>query len=176
MGDPVVVATVRRPHGLEGGLLVHPETDDPEGVFLPGRIFGVREAPEGCPERLTLESAGPGPKGWRLRFREIGQRELAKRCVGCALELDGDLLADLEEDEFFLHDLVGLEVRDVSGGLVGTVDWVFDRPGQAVLVVVGEREGRSAERLIPFTAEIVRGVDLDAGVVRIDSPPGLLDI
>ncbi len=59
---------------------------------------------------------------------------------------------------------------------MGRVDWVFDRPGQPVLVVVDDRGDRKTERLIPFSAAIIQSVDIEAGIVRIDPPPGLLDL
>ncbi len=171
----VVVGTVRRAHGMKGQLLVHPETDDPEGVYRAGRLFAVPDAPEGLVSRLTLASAGWSARGWRLGFAEIGDREAAESYAGCTLEVDEQELAALEENEFFLHDLVGLDVQDAEGS-VGRVDWVFDRPGQPVLVVVDDRGDRETERLIPFNAAIIRSVDIEAGIVRIDPPPGLLDL
>lgn len=172
----VVVGTVRRAHGMKGQLLVHPDTDDPEGVYEAGRVFAVPDAPESLPARLTLASAGWSAKGWRLGFAEIGDRETAESYAGCTLQVGEEELAALGENEFFLHDLVGLDVRDAAGSSVGRVDWVFDRPGQPVLVVVDDRGDREREFLIPFSAAIVRSVDIEAGIVRIDPPPGLLDL
>ena len=172
----VVVGRVRRPHGLEGALLVNPETDHPEEVYRPGQVFAVSDVAKDLPRRLTLETAASGAKGWRLGFEEIGDRETAGRYAGGALELAEEELAALDENEFFLHDLVGLAVRDVDGHVLGRVDWVFDRPGQPVLVVLDERDDRREERLIPFSSAIVRSVDIEAGVVHIDPPPGLLDV
>ncbi len=170
----VVVGTVRRAHGMKGQLLVHPETDDPEGVYEVGRVFAVSDAPEGRVSQLTLSSAGWSAKGWRLGFAEIGDRDAAESFAGCTLEVAEEELAALRENEFFLHDLVGLDVEGPEGS-VGRVDWVFDRPGQPVLVVVDDRGDRETERLIPFTAAIIQSVDIEAGIVRIDPPPGLLD-
>ncbi len=173
----IVVAFVRRPHGLDGELLVHPETDDPAETFRPGRTFRVGDPPEGMAAVLTLESAGPQSRGWRLQFREIGHLEGAERYAGCSLALSEEELVELADNEFFLHDLIGLEVREIDGGSIGHVEWVIDRPGQPVLVVAeDENEGVGSERMIPFSPAIVSEVDLEAGVIRIDPPPGLLDV
>lgn len=169
----LVVGTVRRAHGLAGDVLVQPETDDPDRTYRPGLAFGVPDAPEGGSAVLTLDSAKAHARLWRLRFREIEDREGAESYVGCVLELPAHELAGLAENEFFLHDLVGLEARGRDGELIGRVDWIFDRPGQPLMVLKGERDG--AEMLIPLTAAIVAGVDLEAGVIRLDPPPGLLE-
>ena len=173
----IVVGFVRRPHGLDGELLVHPETDDPAETFRPGRMFRVGDPPEGMPAVLTLESAGPQSRGWRLKFREIGDVEGAESYAGCSLELSEEELVKLSQNEFFLHDLIGLEVREIGGRSIGHVVWVMDRPGQPVLVVAeGENEGVVSERMIPFSPAIVSEVDLEARMIRIDPPPGLLDV
>ncbi len=161
---------------MKGQLLVHPETDDPEGVYQVGKAFTVPDAPKGRVSQLTLASAGWSAKGWRLGFAEISDREAAESFAGCTLEVAEEELAALAENEFFLHDLIGLDVQDAQGGTVGRVDWVFDRPGQPVLVVVDDRGDRKTERLIPFSAAIIQSVDIEAGIVRIDPPPGLLDL
>lgn len=160
---------------MKGQLLVHPETDDPEDVYRAGRVFAVPDAPESHSSRLTVASAGWSAKGWRLGFMEIGDRGVAEGYAGCTLTVAQEELAALGANEFFLHDLVGLDVRDAEGS-VGRVDWVFDRPGQPVLVVVDDRGDRETERLIPFNAAIIESVDVEAGIVRIDPPPGLLDL
>jgi 16S rRNA processing protein RimM len=169
----VVVGAIRRAHGLEGGLLVQPETDSPGATYRTGLVFRVPDAPAGKPTELTLSSADPHAKRWRLHFREIGDRETAESYAGCALELPEHELAELAENEFFLHDFIGLEVRGSDGEPIGRVDWVFDRPGQPLLVVKDDDE--DAERLIPFTPAIVTAVDLEAGVIHMDPPPGLLE-
>ena len=169
----VVVGAIRRAHGLDGDLLVQPETDHPDWTYRSGLVFRASDAPEGSPTGLTLEWAKAHARWWRLHFREINDRETAESYAGCRLELPEHELADLAENEFFLHDLVGLEVKQSDGEAVGRVDWVFDRPGQPLLVVKEEREG--SEKLIPFTPAIVAGVDLKEGVIRVDPPPGLLD-
>ncbi|MEJ2343412.1 MAG: ribosome maturation factor RimM [Gemmatimonadales bacterium] len=111
----VVVGTVRRAHGMKGQLLVHPETDDPEGVYQVGNAFTVPDAPKGRVSQLTLASAGWSAKGWRLGFAEISDREAAESFAGCTLEVAEEELAALAENEFFLHDLIGLDVQDAQG-------------------------------------------------------------
>ena len=168
----IVVGLIRRAHGLDGDLLVQPETDDPPSTYRRGLEFRVTP-PRSGPAELTLEEASAHGRHWRLRFREIGDRETAESYAGCMLELPEEELVELAQGEFFLHDLVGLEVKGPDGESLGRVDWVFDRPGQPLLVVREEQDG--GERLIPFAPAIVAGVDLEEGVIRVDPPPGLLE-
>jgi 16S rRNA processing protein RimM len=77
----------------------------------------------------------------------------------------------LEEGEFFLHDLVGLQVETAEGQVIGRVAEVYEAGAGHFLSVVGERE-----RLIPFSGRLVREVDVEAGRIVIEAIPGLLEI
>ncbi|MFQ5889351.1 MAG: ribosome maturation factor RimM [Gemmatimonadota bacterium] len=172
--ERIVVGIVRRPHGLSGELQLQIETDFPEQLFVAGRAFGVEPGVgrgDG-PRLLTLESARPYTRGWLVKFREADDRDAAEGLRGSRLLLPREELSEPEKGEFFLHELVGLEVRDEGGELVGEVEAVYEATGRALLGV--RHEGR--ERLIPFSSEFVAEVDRDAGRIRIRPPEGLLEL
>jgi len=75
----------------------------------------------------------------------------------------------LEDAEYWLDDLVGLEVFDLEGQMLGTVSGVLAGVAQTRLVVQGPVGFQ-----IPFVAELVPEVDLDRRRVVIDPPPGLI--
>lgn len=168
-----MVARLRKAHGLDGELFASHDTGDPELVFSPGREFGlaVNEG-TGAPLNLTLDSARPHRGGYLLRFREIGSRDMAERLKGRELTVPLDALRPLEENEFFLHDLVGLSAWQEGVGQVGEIVEVYELGGQVLLGI--EIEGR--EKLFPFRRELVVRVDRNEGEVWIDPPPGLLDL
>lgn len=168
----VMVASVNRAQGLAGELQVRLETDEPEQLFTSGRVFEVDEPPLGMPGRLTLETARPHGRGWVLKFEEIGDRGAAERYGRRRLFLPLEELPALEEGEFFLHELVGLEVRDRALGPVGEVTAVYEAAGRPLLQVRSEER----EHLVPFGEEFVSRVDREAGVLWIEAPEGLLDL
>ena len=170
-----MVARLLKAHGLDGELFASHDTGDPERVFTPGRTFGLvggAGTGAGVPADLTLESARPHRGGYLLRFREIGNRDMAERVRGRELTVPLDALRPLEENEFFLHELVGLEAWQEGAGPVGVIGEVYELGGQVLLGI--EIEGR--EILFPFRREMVARVDPDEGRVWIDPPPGLLDL
>lgn len=171
--DAIVVARLRKAHGLEGEILASIDTGDPGLIFVPGREFGLAEQPTGHPIRsLTLLTARPHRGGYLLRFREIGDRQAVDRVRGLEITVPADALRPLEEDEFFLHELVGLEAWREGGDRIGAVIEVYDLGGQILLGV----DVQGQERLVPFRPEMVRNVDRTAGRVWIDPPPGLLEL
>ena len=170
--EQIVVALIRRAHGLKGEFQLHMRTDEPESVFEVEREFSVEGAPSGLPDRLTLEWAKPHGRTWRAKFAEIGDRTLAERYAGKVLTVPRDELRDLDVNEFFVHDLIGYEVEALDGTPVGRVEDFYDASGTVLLGVV--RDG--TELLIPFTGDVVSKVDADDRQILIDPPAGLLEI
>jgi len=169
----IAVARLVRAHGLGGEILANPTTSDAETIFAPGRVFQVTEGgPEEAPTELVLASARPHKGGFLLRFDGYVDREGAESLRGLEIGLPEEELRPLEEDEFFLHQLVGLEAWRTGGERIGPVLDVYELGGQVLLGI--ESEGR--ERLVPFRREMVERVDLEARRVWIDPPPGLLEL
>jgi 16S rRNA processing protein RimM len=107
-----------------------------------------------------------------LHFQGYDDRTAAEGLRNVLLVADVDLAERLDDpEEFYDHQLVGLAVRTVAGEPVGELAEVLHLPGQDVLAV---RRPDGTEVLVPFVAEIVPAVDLDAGQVLVDPPPGLL--
>ena len=113
----------------------------------------------------------PHGKAILARFAEITDRTLAERMTGAHLSLPLSELPELEEGEFFMHDLVGYEVVLVGGTVVGSVGRVYDAAGQTILGV----DGADGEQLIPFNGQIIREVEPEARRIVADPPPGLLE-
>ena len=172
--DVLTVARVGRAHGLAGEVLVHVETDDGAEVFQAGRRFGMRieRRDETVMREVTLLESRPHRGGYLLRFREIVDRDTAETLLGAELLLEREELRPLDEDEYFLHELVGLDVIDEGKGSLGPIVDVYDTAGQILAAV--RVDGR--ERLFPLRREFVRKVDMEARQVDVALPAGLLEL
>ena len=170
--ESVIVARIARAHGLEGGLVIRLETDHAETVFVPGRQLRVDDPPAGLPSELTVVEAASHGRAWRLIVDELPDRTTAEAYRGLFLSVAAGDLEELADDEYFLHDLVGLDVLDAETGPIGRVHEVYESPASVLLGV--EIEGK--ERLIPFGPETVVAVDLEGGTVTVRLPTGLLEI
>jgi 16S rRNA processing protein RimM len=108
-----------------------------------------------------------------VHFEGIEDRTAAESLRGQTLTIDVDPTELPEDpDEFYDHQLVGLNVKLEDGSLVGVVGEVIHLPSQDLLSV--KREG-DTEVLIPFVLEFVPKIDLDTKTVTITPPPGLLN-
>lgn len=175
----VVVARIGKPHSLRGEVTVQLHTDNPTGRFVPGTVFGT-EAPVGSrvPKELTLRTARLHNGVWLLSFDGVPDRAGAEGLRGARLVLESGprpaLPPEADDDEAYHEDeLVGLVAETVDGERLGTVTGLETGPAQDLLVLTLE-DGASA--WVPFVTPIVPEVDVAAGRVVIDPPPGLLDL
>jgi len=168
----LVVGRVGRPHGLHGEVTVEVRTDDPDQRFAGGSCLATVPAERGP---LTVSGSRWHSGQLLVRFAGYEDRNAAEELRDTVLAIDSDQLGPLDDpEEFYDHDLIGLQVVTVAGEPVGVVADVV-HPGQDVLVVEGSGPRSGNEILVPFVAAIVPEVDVAAGRLVIDPPPGLLD-
>jgi 16S rRNA processing protein RimM len=133
--ERLVVALVRGVHGLRGAVRVEVLTDRPEERFVPGATLFR----EGSEQPLTIASAEAivdGP-GWRLRFREVPNREGADTLRNVYLEAVVRADEDLARGTYYWHEVIGAAVRGVDGAELGTVKDVY-RVAENEVFVVGD--------------------------------------
>jgi 16S rRNA processing protein RimM len=162
----LVVGRVGRPHGIRGELTVQVRTDNPEFRFAPGSVLATEPATRGP---LTVRSSRWHSGRLLIAFDGCTDRSRAEELRGTLLVMDSADAEPAGPEEFYDHELIGLDVVTVSGEPVGSVTDVLHH-GQDLLVV-GPRQ-----ILVPFVTAIVPEVDVTAGRLVIDPPPGLLDL
>jgi 16S rRNA processing protein RimM len=101
-----------------------------------------------------------------VKLTGIDNRTLAELHRGRYLEVPEGVVKPLSEGSYYHHQLVGLEAVTDSGGRVGSLSGVLERPANDVWVITGDD---GAEHLVPATKDAVVGVDLEAGRVIVKS-------
>lgn len=168
----LVVGRIVRPHGVRGELVVEVRTDDPDVRLAAGVVLATEPAAAGP---LTVTRARWHSGRLLLSFDGVTDRDQADQLRGIMLVVDSADLEDIgDPDEFHDHQLIGLAVIGPGGEHVGEVADVLHY-GQDLLVVAGSGPREGAEIMVPFVAELVPEVDLEAKRLVIDPPPGLLD-
>ncbi len=149
------VARVGRAHGLKGEVAVTLLSDREERLAV-GAELADGDRP------LVVASARRHQQRWLVRFAGIDDRTAAEELRGRVLTA---VALPTEADELWVHDLVGREVEDTHGRVVGTVRAVQANPASDLLVL-------DDERLVPLTFVVGhRGAR-----VVVDPPEGLLDL
>lgn len=173
---PVLVARVGRPHGVRGEVTVELLTDDPAGRLTVGARLTVEAdgtaAPDGRGE-LVVTDVHEHRGIWRLAFEGIADRESAEALRGMQLSVPATFGEHADEDAWYVVELIGLQVEDPAGAVIGRVTAVVPGPAQDLLDVELAAGGSA---YVPFVAAIVPVVDMAHRRIVVDAPPGLLEL
>lgn len=170
----LVVGRIGKPHGLRGEVTVEVRTDEPDLRFAVGSSLDARPAKGASLQwtSLTVRTLRWHQGVLLLGFEEIADRNAAESVRGTMLqvtvapeETTGD------PDAFYEHQLVGLEVRDLEGTVIGKVTGLQTGTAQD-LIQVKATDGRPT--LVPFVGALVPEVDLAGGFVVVADRPGLV--
>lgn len=157
-------AIVERPRGLRGELKALPLTDFPER-FRPGARVWI------AAQERTIAAARWYRERVYLLVDGIDSREAAEALRGELVEIPDNLRPPAEQGLYYVDDIEGLLVNEIGGNELGRIREVLRTGANDVWIV--QRAGEP-ELLIPALRDVVRSVDLDAGVVLVDLPDGLL--
>ncbi len=166
--DLIAVGIIRKAHGVRGEVSVEPWTDFPDRFSELSSVFLVSPDRSEIVRTSVLSSRGHGERAL-VRFEVIASPEQVAGFRGWSIEIPATQARKLGEDEYFLHDLVGLSVIDDAGKDLGKVTSVYEGGG-GFLLTVGEGSGAFD---IPFAASICTSVDLAAQRMTVSLPAGL---
>ena len=121
---------------------------------------------------LTLTRTGTVKGGFSVRLENVSTREQAAAMKGVRLYIQKNRLPKLGEDEYYHADLVGMEVVDTAGKILGNVKSVQNH-GASDILEVRKNPDLSDTVLLPFTASVIPSVDIKARRIIADPPPGL---
>ena len=160
---------VDRSHGVRGDVLVTAFSDDP-ARFVAGARFETNETP---PRALTVREVRViAHPTLIVGFDGITDREVAQQLRGLELTISSEERRGLRREEFWPDDLVGLQVVDPRGQVLGRVIDVVLGAAQDRLVVELTGGGQIE---VPFVDELVPEVDREKGSVTIIPISGLLN-
>lgn len=157
-------------------MLVDIRTDSPEDRFAVGAVLAT-EPTEAGP--LTVQGVRPHSGRLRVAFAGVTDRTGAEALRGVRLVVDSTELPPPDDpEEFHDHQLIGLTAVGPDGAPLGEVVDVLHSAGTDMLVVARSSPNgpTTTETLVPFVYDLVPTVDLDAGHVVVDPPPGLLEL
>lgn len=162
----IELGQIGRPFGVRGWVHVRSFTDPPEGL-LEQSTWNLR-FPSG--QRRMMKVIEARPQGDRLvaRLEGVENRDSADALRGALIEVERAELPPPGDRRYYQADLIGLEVANLEGVVLGKVSHFVDAPTSAVMVVRGEKE-----HWVPAVPDRLRRVDLAAGTILVDWPAEL---
>ncbi|MHB8807692.1 MAG: ribosome maturation factor RimM [Anaerolineaceae bacterium] len=159
-GEPLflTIGKIRKPHGVRGELSVAVLTEFPERI-KPGKIVFVGERKiEQQIETIRFQN-----DGLLIKFNGINDRDEAGLFRNELIYIQAANLPKLEENEYYYHDLLNMQVKTEEGELLGSVSEILETGANEVLVVTQEEK----EYLFPFIKQVVLVVDKEENVILI---------
>ncbi len=169
----VIIGQISGAHGVKGEVKIRPLTDYPErflemdelSLYREGRLvetYAVNQM------RDTLTH------GFFLAALEgVSDMDRAQTLRGCTVEILPSERVPLEEGEFWISDLIGLDAFDTGGKRLGVVKDIVDS-GSSQLIVVTDDGGK--DHLIPAVPEFLCGADLATRRIELQLIEGLWEL
>lgn len=169
--DRIALGVIRKAHGVRGEASVEPWTDSVGRFSEVGAVTLVSPG-EKTTREARIESARPHGDRALVKFSGIDTPEELAALRDWTIEIPETEAKKLEENEYFLHDLVGLTLVDANGVEQGKVVDVYEGGGGMLLAV--QRGRRRYE--VPFAADICTSIDLEAKKMVVALPEGIDEV
>ncbi len=169
--DLVEIGVLTRPHGIRGEIRVDYYADS-IALLRGGHVY--LQAGNKPPRKADVDTVRMHQGTPLIRFVEAPDRTTAEFLRGQVVLVPESALPELDDDEVYLHDMIGLSVvLDATGERLGTLEHVLFHSEQETWSI---RTPDGKEILLPAVPEFVADIDLDAEVIRITPPEGLLEL
>jgi len=164
----VEAGVIMRPHGIAGEVVVDFKTDLLE---LVSKTMTLRTTRVNDDEELPLVVERVRKHKGRLiiAFKGRKTREDADELRSRTVWMTRDQIGPLDEDHWFVQDLIGLTVLTDDGETLGRLVDVMHQPANAVLVVKTD----SGELLLPLIDDVILDVDIEGSRMTVHLLPGL---
>lgn len=161
---------ISKAQGFKGGLIAFFDVDDLRNY---ARLDHLLIELHGVLTPFFIETINLKDKNFvHLKIEGVDSQDAAIELAGNEIYLPLEDLPKLKDDEYYLHDLVGMTVIDATSGEVGVVEKVLDYNNNPLLQILQNSE----EILVPLIDNFVKQVDKKAKTIYIDVPEDLLDI
>ena len=162
------VGVITQTHGVRGEVKVFPTTDDVNRFKKLKQVI-LDTGKETMP--LEIQSVKFFKQFVILKFKGIDNINDIEKYKRCSLYVTREHAVLLEEDEYFIADMIGMEVCTEDGNIFGTLKDVIETGANDVYVIENAEHG---EVLVPAIKECIRSVDIEKGQMMIHLMDGLI--
>jgi len=164
-GGWVQVGSLGSAHGVKGDMRLKSFTENPAAIF---KFNDLRLGADG--KAIVLAKKGKSKDGFIIHIDGVNSPEEASGLKTKGLYAPREAFNTINEDEFFLADLIGLKARDLSGAEIGIVTTLDNFGAEDLLEVVLHEPVKDLGRniFIPFRKTLVPTIQVSEGVVVVD--------
>ncbi|MFD1888433.1 ribosome maturation factor RimM [Paenibacillus wenxiniae] len=166
------VGKIVNTHGIRGELKIYPNTDFPEVRFAAGNKLMMVNEEAGISQVVEIQTSRLQKNMYVVRFKGFGNINEVEKYKGCELRVSKDEAVELEEDEYYFHEIIGCEVITDEGQSLGVIQEILT-PGANDVWVVKPAKGKDI--LIPYIHNVVQDINIDDKKIIVHIMEGLLE-
>jgi 16S rRNA processing protein RimM len=166
------VGKIVNTHGIRGEVRVISKTDFADERYKTGNTLYIFMDHASEPVEVKVKSHRVHKSFDLLSFEGYDNINLVEKFKGAMIKIPESQLGELEEGEYYFHEIIGCTVVTEQGETVGTVKEILT-PGANDVWVVKGKGGK--EILIPYIADVVKNVDVKEKLITIHPMEGLLE-
>ncbi len=167
MSGKIEVGKIVTAVGIKGEVKLYSFGDDPE-KFLNYKTLSVAGYGE-----LDIEKVRKHGNAAVIKLKGIDDRSSAEKLRGRAAYVEEADLRELPEGEYYIKDMIGLDVFDVdTGENVGTLAEVLQSGPQDIYRISIAESGKDA--LVPAVSEFIKNIDIEKGIIAISFIEGMI--
>ena len=170
MTDRFQVGVIASTHGLQGEVNVFPTTEDPNRFKKLKKV--TLHTQRGEELELEVQSARFFKKFVIVKFKEFNNINDVEKFRGCELTIDRKDALKLEPGEYYCADLIGLDIVDEEGNVLGKVSDIIQTGANDVYEMT--RQDREEKVYVPAIKDCVKEINIEKGQIVIHVMDGLL--
>ncbi|ADM37698.1 ribosome maturation factor RimM [Bacillus spizizenii ATCC 6633 = JCM 2499] len=166
------VGKIVNTHGIKGEVRVISKTDFAEERYKPGNTLYLFMDGSNEPVEVTVNTHRLHKQFHLLQFKERQSLNEVEKLKNAIIKVPEEDLGELNEGEFYFHEIIGCEVFTEDGELIGKVKEILT-PGANDVWVIGRKGKKDA--LIPYIESVVKYIDVSEKKIEIELMEGLID-
>ena len=154
--------------GIKGFVKVNPFTDDMERFAELKSVLVVKNKEL---IEMQIEEIKYQKNVVLIKFKGIEDINMAEKYKGCYIKIKRENARKLPKDTYFIADLIGMQVYDEQGNLLGKVNDIYNNKVHDIYVIKDDLE---KQILLPSTKEVIKQIDMDNDRIVVHLIEGLV--
>jgi 16S rRNA processing protein RimM len=167
-GEPVylVIGFLRRPHGVQGEVIMDLHTDFPERIKAGRKVYiGDKH------EAATFASTRTHGDGMLVKLRGYDTPEAVGRFRNHWVYVRATEVPSLPEGQHYKYEIIGVDVVDENGNALGKLEEILETGANDVYIV---RNEAGKEILLPAIPSVILNLDMDQRLLKVHLLDGLV--
>ncbi len=162
----ITIGKITRHQGNKGEVRINPLTDWPERFNQLEKVYLIKNRIE---KEVTIEKIRFHKGSVIIKFESFNNIEKAIEHKSFAVKISEDKVVELPENNYFFHEIIGLDVYTIEDSYLGVIDEILETKANDVYIIRDE----NSELLIPAIEDVIIEIDLSKDKMKVKLPPGL---